>query len=380
MKIGVVASSVTHRGGGVSEAVRGQCVALARRGVRVHVFAPDDGTSYDTGPQWRGVEVSILPTVWTRFAWAPSLEKSLVEADLDLVHLHGLWNAVSFSVLRWAEVTGRPVVISPHGMLDRWATTRSRMKKWVAWSLFERRNTQNASCFHALNKHEAEAIRARGISAPVLILPNGVDLPIMQPKTPTCVDRRRILLFLGRLHPKKGLLETFEAWREFKKLYPKVANSWKLTIAGWGDEQYNSELHKYVLTHGLSDDITFAGPVFGADKERILREADAFVLASHSEGLPMAVLEAWSYGLPVLMTEACNLSEGFEVGAACRISTNPSEIARTFSGILGNAKRLDLMGRHGRALTAERFSWDFVASDLAQNFELIICNNTLKKR
>lgn len=368
MKIGVVASSISHQGGGVTEVVRGQCAAIARTGYSVEVFAPkDQGDRTNTG-SWDGVKVRTLPAAWSRFAWAPEMSEALLSADVDVVHLHGLWNAVSYSVLQWSDRSGRPVIISPHGMLDPWALSRSKWKKRAVSFLFESRNLTNAACFHALNTAEAIAIRSVNPDTPIAILPNGIDLPDLDGHSRSVPATRKTMLFLGRLHPKKGLNETITAWHRFKQCNPALAQRWQLVIAGWGDPTYEAELRGLVSELGLTADVTFAGAVFGSQKDALLRNADAFVLASFSEGLPMAILEAWAYSLPVLATPACNLPVGFEFGAAQRISNDVGELAMTLVDVLGRDDVLENMGRKGRELAAEQFSWAPVGVGLIKTY------------
>jgi glycosyltransferase involved in cell wall biosynthesis len=173
----------------------------------------------------------------------------------------------------------------------------------------------------------------------------------------------RVLLFLGRLHPKKNIAALIEAWTQV--CASPAAQSWSLAIAGWEEVGYESELKALVAQTGTPR-VLFIGPQHGAAKEACLRGASAFVLPSLSEGLPRAVLEAWSYGLPVVMTPECNLPEGAEAGAA--IVT-----AGTVNGLIEALRQLfDLadedrirIGRAGRVLVEQKFTWQQVAAETA---------------
>jgi len=374
MKIGVILSSVSYEGGGVTEAVRGQCLALARAGCSVQVFAPENSDNRSNVDGWDEINVTTLPTAWPRFAWSPKLTGTLLSANVDIVHLHGLWNAVSYSVVRWSDATGRPVIISPHGMLDPWALSQSRWKKRMVSFLFEKRNLTNTACFHALNTAEANAILSSYPDATIAIQPNGIDLPDLNGRAHLNAGDRKTMLFLGRLHPKKGLSETISAWQKFKQSVPSLAAHWQLVLAGWGDPSYEAELHDFVSDNGLQADVKFVGPVFGNAKDELLRKADAFILASYSEGLPMAMLEAWAYGLPVFATSACNLPIGFEVGAAHRISNDPDELANTLCDLLNRDDILRNIANKGRLLAAEQFSWDAVGAGLRSTYAWLTRN------
>ena len=144
------------------------------------------------------------------------------------------------------------------------------------------------------------------------------------------------MLFLGRIHPKKGVAELIRAWALLRRSDPSLALGWRLIVAGWDDGGHLPGLRTLVAELGLVDHVLFIGSVFGADKEAWFRSAKAFILPSYSEGLPMAVLEAWSYELPVFMTGACNLPEGFEEGAAIEVSTDPNQLANALGVDLGS--------------------------------------------
>src|SRR5204863_365237 len=136
-------------------------------------------------------------------------------------------------------------------------------------------------------------------------------------------ESRRTLLYLGRLHPKKNILNLIRAWNQTSKTQRGSRDRWILAIAGWDQGGYETELKN--IADGAS--VVFLGSQFGAEKRECYRTCDAFILPSLSEGLPMTVLEAWAHAKPVLMTPECNLPEGFEANAALRIGTTSEEIA-----------------------------------------------------
>ncbi|NJL07686.1 MAG: glycosyltransferase [Methylacidiphilales bacterium] len=145
---------------------------------------------------------------------------------------------------------------------------------------------------------------------------------------------------------------------------PATAARWRLVLAGWDDGGYAAGLKTLATDLGLADDVLFPGPLFGNDKAAMLAHAQAFILASYSEGLPMAVLEAWANWLPVFMTAACNLPEGFAAGAAVEITAAPDDIAEVLAAHLGSPTDLAIIGSRGRELVEMRFTWDRVADDL----------------
>jgi len=342
--------------------------ALYRSGLEVSVLGLWDSALEEMATPYEGSSIHAVGSWPTPgLGVAPTLDRTLEDFDPDIVHLHGLWLYPSIATLRWRRRTGKPTVISPHGMLDQWALANSSWKKRLALASFERANLNCAACLHALNLSELESFRALGLRNPVAVIPNGVELSdlagVGSDYGPLKADERRVLLFLGRIHPKKGLEETIAGWSEACSLAPSIAKGWVLAIAGWDDGGHLRHLRRQVADLGLEDNVHFLGPVFGQDKADLLRRADAFILASYSEGLPMSVLEAWSFSLPVFMTKACNIPEGFETGSAAEISTNPGSIAETMVHNLGT-ENFDKMGLAGQDLVKRRFTWDRVAQDL----------------
>ena len=206
-------------------------------------------------------------------------------------------------------------------------------------------------------------MRAFGLTNPIAVIPNGTNIPLNEnPPPPLWWPHGRVLLFIGRIHPKKGVAELVEAWALLSRERPSIAKEWRVVIAGWDDGNHQAQIEAAIIRHGLEGKVIMPGPLFGPDKDAALRHAEAFILPSYSEGLPMSVLEAWSFRLPVLMTEACNLPEGFEEAAAIQIGTAPDCLAGQLAQALANDQEcLAAIGANGYRLIAERFGWDGIA-------------------
>ena len=264
----------------------------------------------------------------------------------------------------------RPMIISTHGMLEPWALRQSRWKKHLAWKVWNRQLVRSAKCLHALCDEEATSIAALLPGAPICVVPNGVDLPSKLPEVERETERKS-LLFIGRIHPKKGVVPLIEAWARAPGM---VADGWRLTVAGWDDGGHERALRTRVDALGLGASVAFVGSVTGSGKDELFRRASAFILPSFSEGLPMSVLEAWSYGLPVLMTDECHLTSGFAEGAARRIEPTAASIAEGLEDFAVLAKRggLDSIGKRGRALVERRYSWARIGVDMAGVYEWLL--------
>ena len=260
--------SVSTHGGGISEAIRALATAQSIGGTFVSVLSPrDDGGELKPWPAesigW--LRAQRLPGL-LRF---PDLHDHLDERNPDLTHIHGLWTWLSVGVPRWAARHRRPTMVSPHGMLDPWALARSRWKKRAAAMAFENRHLASAACIHALCQSEADSIRAYGLKNPIAVIPNGMDLPEIGDRRSEIGDQRKFLLFLGRLHPKKGLINALIAWANFqtKNQAPSTKADWTFAIAGWDQDGHEADLKRLCHELGLSyADIPaseFVGPLCG---------------------------------------------------------------------------------------------------------------------
>jgi poly(glycerol-phosphate) alpha-glucosyltransferase len=205
------------------------------------------------------------------------------------------------------------------------------------------------------------------VRTPIAVIPNGVTLPDMRgdlPRPAWMPADRRVLLFLGRIHRKKGVFELLDAWRRLLDRSEAVKRGWVLAIAGWDDGGYAAQLKHAAEDLALGpDSVIFPGGIFGREKEAAFRHASAFILPSYSEGLPMSILEAWSYGLPVLMTRGCNIPAAFDRDAAIEISTEPSDLSRQIERAMTSPSLGDV-ARNGRRFVEERFTWKAVINDL----------------
>lgn len=399
MRVLTVLESASRADGGIFEAELALQRELAlRSGLTVEVVALRDEFTDADAARWNPL-VPRLAEVWgpRAFGYGPRLA-GLLDPQADLLYCAALWKYPGWAASNWQKSTGRPVVIAPHGSLDPWALNNSRWKKRVAALLFKNGQLRRAQCFRALCAAEADAIRAYGLTQRIEIVPNGVVLPVESAAGETrSIEGRKILLFLGRLHPKKGLAGALRAWAEIPNSKP-----WQLVIAGWDQGGHERELEALCARLGLKTagfsqggpestegfpseklqtpplkaaDVVFAGPVFGVEKDKLLKRADAFLLPSHSEGLPMSVLEAWAHRLPVVMTPECNLPEGFASGAALEIQNVPHGNP-DWQGLRAllemTAGERQTMGQRGRALVEERFTWEKVASRMTEVFESVL--------
>lgn len=376
MKISILSTCNSRNSGGLFDAVRCLALAIYHNNNDIKLFSYDDNNSVKDKPLYEDLPLVIykvlkLPLFRT-LGYSLDLLKLIYEYRPDIIHTEGLWMYNSWASVKYKKKNSNvKTIISPHGMLDPWAIKNSAWKKKIVGWLFEYKNLEMANCIHALCKSEYDSIRALGLKNPVAIIPNGIDIPDILSFNRS--NDKKILLYIGRIHPKKGLKELLLGLKILKDANSKFFKQWKVRIAGWNQVGYLEKLQRIVVENEMQEYIEFIGPVFGKDKERELSSATAFILPSFSEGLPMSALEAWSYRLPLIMTDYCNLPEGFNTNSAIHIEPSPGSIAEGLLQLYEMTNtQLEELGNNGYALVKEKFSWEHVAKQTMQLYEWIL--------
>jgi glycosyltransferase involved in cell wall biosynthesis len=377
LKIAMLTGSLSRAGGGVYEIVRALSHALGER-AHVAAFGMRDRRFPADAADWASAEVNAFePVGFSSLGYAPAILRTLRAFTPDVVHQHGLWTYQSLVARQWRrKATTGVQVVTPQGMLDTWAMRHHAWRKGVFWDVIERTNLAGADCLNVNSESELACVRELGLTTPVCIVPNGVDLPGTSSVTKEApwhslwARDNKVLLFLGRLHPKKAVKELIRAWSETGRA---ERNKWRLAIVGWDQGGYGQEVNELIAALRVDDQVRWFGPGFGPAKEASFRAADAFALPSHSEGLPMAILEAWSYSLPVMMTRECNLGDGFAAGAAIEVRPDVDSVRQGLERLFAMTDDdLAEVGRRGRTLVSEQYSWPKVAAQLASVYEWLL--------
>lgn len=384
MRVVFLSPSVSRAAGGIFEIEKALALSLARLPeTRVEVFGLADEFSTIDAPSWHPLIPAVHPVSGPRaLGYSPSLRRAFLACDADVAHLHCLWMYTSPLMRRWAAQHRRPFLTTLNGMLDPWALRNSAMKKAIATLLYERSCLGAATCIQVNSEAELRSARDFGLKGPICVIPNGVTPPHLDAAELAAIDHplrklkqagTRVLLYLGRLHPKKGLANLVDA---FASIAPN-GNGWTLAIAGWDQLGHERALRAQAAKLGLGERVMFLGPQFGAAKAAAFHQADAVILPSYSEGLPMVVLEAWSHAKPVLMTPACNLPIGFDADAAISIEPKPDAIVEGIRRLfqMSDFERA-AMGRNGRQLVGERFSWATVAGQMHAVYNWLLTGHT----
>ena len=197
----------------------------------------------------------------------------------DIVHIHGLWEFATNRICRWALKHRISVVWSAHGALSPWAMNHKRWKKMLPWIVFQRSNLKAATLLHATADSEVEWIRRSGLQNDIVVAPLGVGgAALDQAAIVGKNENERTLLFVGRIHPVKGLSNLLKAWATCRIRYPEIAKIWKLVLVGPDQVGYRTELEKQANRLLLGDSVVFKGPEFGITLQAEYSTCDCLLL------------------------------------------------------------------------------------------------------
>lgn len=368
MKVILATGDLSPASGGVSASVPGLVRALAACDhVTPKVLGTLDPSAPEAAARW-GPEVHVVRQYGPHaFHWAPTMARVLARLAPDVVDVQGLWMHLSRVNLRHHRRHGTPYVITPRGMLDPWSLQRSRWRKRLVAAWYENAHLARAACLRATAPMELTHFRAHGLRNPVAVVPNGVDVPAGPPRDP-CPSGRRRVLFLSRLHPKKGLPFLLRAWAE---VAPRHA-AWELVVAGPDEVGHRAEMQRLAAELGLAQ-LTWHEPVAGPARDELYRSADLFVLPTHAENFGLVVAEALAHRVPVVTTRHAPW-EGLEThGCGWWIDLAHGPLVEA----MDNAMRLDdaaraAMGARGRAWMQRDFAWGAVAGQMVEVYRWVV--------
>jgi glycosyltransferase involved in cell wall biosynthesis len=283
----------------------------------------------------------------------------------DVVHIHGVWSPYLAAFALTALRHGIPLIVAPHGMLEPWSLGVRATRKSIAMSIYQRRILAQAAALHATSKMEADNLRRLDIGdVPVFVVPNAVAEPPPthegSPPVPAGdgAAGKRVLLFLSRVHEKKGLDMLLQAWNEVRP------SRWRLLIVGSGEPKYLERLKHFCAAHEVPD-VGFQSHVDGKAREAIFRGASAFILPTYSENFGNVVAEALIRGLPVVTTTGTPWSEIVEQQCGWYIEPTISDLKRAIAEVTAtDAHTLTQMGARGREYAATHFSMPVVRTGL----------------
>ncbi|MCP9493192.1 MAG: glycosyltransferase [Pyrinomonadaceae bacterium MAG19_C2-C3] len=392
MRVLHVVPSLNLELGGPSRVVPELTRALAAHDVTTEILTttcePGNSANITTtctdGVTTHGVHVGqyssfIFSLALTKWLWhnAPAY---------DVLHLHTVFAYPTLIASRIARRLNRPYIVAPHGMLEPWCLSYKAWKKRPYMRLVERRTLGRASSVQALSADEERNIKVLDISRlRTFVLPNGINaddftvLPereIFEQAFPQ-VRGKRIVLFMGRIDPKKGVDLLVRAFARVRQANP--AQGTCLVIAGPDLIGYQATIENLVRDAGLQEHVVFTGMLDGELKLAALGSANVFALPSHSEGFSMAILEAMAAGCAVIISEACNFSEVGTAGAGLVIKTNVEDLTHALTRLLADDASRGEMGERGRTLVVESYDWMIIAEKLKTIYGQVISGEAVER-
>jgi glycosyltransferase involved in cell wall biosynthesis len=387
MKVLVVVPALGPVYGGPSIIVPALAAALAEQGIAVDVAATDAN----------GEERIDLPTsVWLEHAGYRTgyfrrlgtaeykLSSSLLVWLIRHVHDYQVVHAVSmfnFPILACAiacRLRRVPLILNPQGMLEPWALRQSRRKKLLYYKLIEKPIVlRGATAIHALTAGEARNIAKLDPKSEPFVIPNGVDVDLPENdandaeeffKQYPAARNKKLILFLHRIHPKKGLDLLARAFALVRKRYPETY----LTVAGPDLNNFGSLARKFFEDEGCGENVVFTGMLQGKMKRAAFSAASIFVAPSYSEGFSMSILEAMAAGLPCVMTTVCNFPEAASAGAALEVAVDAAAFAAALTNLIENPTEAEAIGRRARRLICDNYSWQQIAKQIGSVYDAII--------
>ena len=310
-----------------------------------------------------GVKIKFFKTSVSRWlSMLKEFELFLLAEKPCIVHINGIWSPQNWGFQKIAQELGIKVILSPHGMLEPWILAQNPWKKKLGLFLYQKKAIKRASYLHATSQMEAENIKKMSFNNPIRIIPNGIDLN--ETKQIKTYYGTKKMVFLSRIHPKKGIELLLEAWQNCN------TEGWTLEIAGNGEIAYSESLNQ-TATH--LENVRFVGPQYGEAKWNFLQSADVLVLPTHSENFGIAVAEALAVGVPVITTHGTPWEdlETYECGWWIQLSVSNLQRA-LLKAMQTPAHELELMGANGRKLIENKYDIKEVAKQIKALYQIVL--------
>lgn len=296
MKVLSFISSLDLSSGGPSRSVPMLAKGLAELGVDITLMTVKSENMNTHALEGTSAKLKVLTPSFSK----KEIANYLADERFDLIQIQSMWDLPYHKVMVEARKLSIPYIVTPRGMLEPWSLSQKKWKKKLAWWLYQRNDVQKSACVFTTAKMEADHVGELGITTSKAIIPNGIETDGYPCKSSVGHVKKQVL-FLSRIHVKKGIELLFEAWKRIHTDY----QDWQLLVIGNGETEYIHSLENRVESLGLKDSIKILPPVFGEAKIKVYQESALFCLPSFSENFGMVIAEAMSCGTPVITTTNC---------------------------------------------------------------------------
>lgn len=364
MKVLTFVSSLDLNSGGPSRSVPLLVKGLAELGVDIALMTIRSENMNIHALEGTTAKLKVFEPSFSR----KEIRQYLIAEGFDLIQIQSMWELSYHKVMAEARKLGIPYIVTPRGMLEPWSMSHKKWKKKLGWWLYQRNDVQKSACVFSTAKMEAEHVSELGITTCKAVIPNGIETDAYPCKSSVDGVRKQVL-FLSRIHVKKGIEILFEAWKRVASAFP----DWQLQVIGNGDTEYIHTLEMKVERLGLKDSIRILPPVFGNDKTRIYQESALFCLPSFSENFGLVIAEAMSCGTPVITTTNCPWDILNETNTGWCIDLSVDNLERAFREALSmSPAELYDMGQRASKLIFDNFDYRSVTRKTLRLYEWLL--------
>ncbi|AKG23967.1 glycosyltransferase [Calothrix sp. 336/3] len=393
MRVLHVIPSVPKVRGGTSQAVLDMVKALRANNIEAEIATTNDnGDDLLDVPLQKQIEYENVPICFFHrfspnakavreyaFSWQLTVWLWQNISQYNLIHVHALFSYPSTIAMAIARLQNIPYVVTPHGLLCEWSLEQSTRKKQIYSKIIEKSNLNHSQAIHFTSQKEQQEVSKLGLNVPGFVIPLGLSIP---DPIPDAYSRLRqlhhisasepVILFLSRLHHKKGLDYLIPA-------LSKVSHHcFTFILAGSGTSDYEAEIESLLVSNGLRDRTRIVGFVTGESKDILMQGSDLFILTSHSENFAVSVLESLAVGLPVLVTPGVALASIVQENQLGYVpDMDVLAISNALEDYLNNTHIAKNMGVNAREFVLEKYTWDKVAGKMQAVYQQILQHQSI---